>query len=100
MIRGRLTAINGHAVESLRAARNGEDTFATREQNLTWASELAADNRIIAGRWWTAADFGKPLVSLASEFQEALGLRDGDRLPFDIAGEAPEVPVSQHPKVN
>src|SRR5207237_552623 len=55
MIRGRLTRINGYAVESLRAARNGEDTFATREQNLTWASELGADNRIIAGRWWTAA---------------------------------------------
>ncbi|TLY49378.1 MAG: ABC transporter permease, partial [Gammaproteobacteria bacterium] len=99
MIRGRLTAINGHAVESLRAARNGEDTFATREQNLTWASELAADNRIIAGRWWTAADFGKPLVSLASEFQEALGLRVGDRLSFDIAGEALEVTVASIRKV-
>src|SRR5256886_491885 len=98
MIRGRLTAINGHAVESLRAAR-GEDTFATREQNLTWASALGADNRIIAGRWWTAADFGKPLVSLATEFQESLGLRVGDRLSFDIAGEALEVTVASIRKV-
>jgi len=94
MIRGRLTSINGHAVESLRAARTGEDSFATREQNLTWASELAPDNRIIAGRWWTAEDFGKPLVSLATEFQESLGLRLGDRLSFDIAGEALEVTVA------
>src|SRR5256886_10079050 len=72
----------------------GEDSFATREQNLTWASELAPDNRIIAGRWWTAEDFGKPLVSLATEFQESLGLRLGDRLSFDIAGEALEVTVA------
>ena len=99
MIRGRLTRINGYAVESLRAARNGEDSFATREQNLTWASELGADNRIIAGRWWTAADFGKPLVSLATEFQESLGVQVGDRLSFDIAGEALEVTVASIRKV-
>jgi len=99
MIRGRLTGINGHAVENPRSARNGEDTFATREQNLTWASELGADNRVIAGRWWTAADFGKPLVSLATEFQESLGLQVGDHLTFDIAGEALEVTVASVRKV-
>jgi len=99
MVRGRLTSINGHAVESLRAARNGEDSFATREQNLTWASELAADNRVIAGRWWTAADLGKPLVSLATEFQESLGVQVGDRLSFDIGGEALEVTVASIRKV-
>ena len=99
MVRGRLTSINGHAVESLRAAHNGEDSFATREQNLTWASELAADNRVIAGRWWTAADLGKPLVSLATEFQESLGVQVGDRLSFDIGGEALEVTVASIRKV-
>jgi putative ABC transport system permease protein len=99
MIRGRLTGINGHAVENLRSARNGEETFATREQNLTWATELGADNRIIAGRWWTAADFAKPLVSLATEFQESLGVQVGDHLSFDIAGEALEVTVASIRKV-
>ena len=99
MIRGRLTGINGHAIESLRSARTGEDSFATREQNLTWASELGADNRLIAGRWWTAADFGKPLVSLATEFQESLGVQVGDHLSFDIAGDALEVTVASIRKV-
>src|SRR5205807_2138690 len=77
MIRGRLTAINGRPVEALRPGHGGEEGFATREQNLTWTSELGPDNRIIAGRWWSAEDFGKPLVSLATEFQEALGARQG-----------------------
>ncbi len=99
MIRGRLTSINGRAVESLHAARHGEDTFATREQNLTWAAELGPDNRLVAGRWWTAADFGKPLVSLATEFQESLGVQVGDHLIFDIAGETLEVTVASIRKV-
>jgi putative ABC transport system permease protein len=99
MIRGRLTAINGNRVEDARGGRSSEEGFATREQNLTWASELGADNRIIAGRWWTAADAGKPLVSLASEFQESLGLKVGDHLTFDIAGEMREVTVASIRKV-
>ncbi len=96
MIRGRLIAINGRPVEH---AAHGEDSFATREQNLTWAAELGPDNRIIAGRWWSAADAGRPLVSLASEFQEALGLKVGDQLTFDIAGETREVTVASVRKV-
>ena len=81
MIRGRLTAINGRPVEESHG-RAGEDSFATREQNLTWAAELGPDNRIVAGRWWSAADFGQPLVSLASEFQESLGVER--RRPADL----------------
>jgi putative ABC transport system permease protein len=96
MIRGRLIAINGSPVEQ---TPHGEDNFATREQNLTWAAELAPDNRIIAGRWWSAADAGRPLVSLASEFQEALGVKVGDQLTFDIAGETREVSVASIRKV-
>jgi len=99
MIRGRLTAINGHPAEDARAGRAGEESFATREQNLTWAAGLGPDNRVIAGRWWGAADFGQPLVSLASEFQESLGVRIGDHLTFDIAGETREVTVASIRKV-
>ena len=98
MIRGRLIAINGHPVEESHGAR-GEENFATREQNLTWAEELGPDNRIVAGRWWSAADAGRPLVSLASEFQEAIGVKLGDRLTFDIAGETREVTVASIRKV-
>ena len=103
MIRGRLTRINGRVIESGRAGgereRGGEDSFATREQNLTWSSELGPDNRIVAGRWWTAADAGKKLVSLATEFQDSLGVQVGDQLSFDIAGEALEVTVASIRKV-
>ena len=98
MIRGRLIAINGRPVEETHSP-HGESNFATREQNLTWATELGPDNRIIAGQWWSAADAGRPLVSLASEFQEALGVKVGDQLSFDIAGETREVTVASIRKV-
>jgi putative ABC transport system permease protein len=99
IIRGRLIAINGRAVEPARGARGNEDNFATREQNLTWSDELGADNRVLAGHWWTRADFGQPLVSLASEFQESLHVGVGDHLTFDIAGETLEARVASIRKV-
>jgi putative ABC transport system permease protein len=99
MIRGRLTGINGRPVEDPGSGRSREDNFATREQNLTWTTELGSDNRIIAGSWWRASDSGKPLVSIATEFQESLGLKIGDHLTFDIAGESREVTVASIRKV-
>ncbi len=99
IIRGRLTAVEGRSVESAGAARGTEDSFATREQNLTWSDELGDDNRIVAGHWWRPEDTGKPLVSLASEFQESLGVKVGDRLTFDVAGETLEVTVASIRKV-
>jgi putative ABC transport system permease protein len=95
MVRGRLVAINGTPME--RWPARGE--MAEREQNLTWSYELGDDNRIIAGRWWTRADAGTPLVSLASEFQEALGVKIGDQLEFDVGGERIRARVASFRKV-
>ncbi|HEX4388645.1 MAG TPA: FtsX-like permease family protein [Steroidobacteraceae bacterium] len=99
IIRGRLTAINDKPVEEPRGGHASEENFATREQNLTWSAELGADNRIVAGRWWTGADYGRPLVSLASEFQESLGVQVGDELTFDVAGETIQAKVASIRKV-
>ncbi|MFL6604512.1 MAG: ABC transporter permease [Steroidobacteraceae bacterium] len=99
MLRGRLTHIKGRSVEDLKFSGEEGENFATREQNLTWASEPGADNRIIAGQWWQPTDYGKPLVSLSTEFQESLGVNVGDRLAFDIAGESFDVQVASIRKV-
>ncbi|MDE2448581.1 MAG: FtsX-like permease family protein [Gammaproteobacteria bacterium] len=99
MIRGRLTAIDGRPVEKMRFADHRGEEFANREQNLTWSAALGADNRVVAGRWWTPADDGQPLVSISTEFQQWLGLRLGDPLTFDIAGEPFTVRVASIRKV-
>jgi len=99
MIRGRLLAINDRPLSGLHFPGMRGRGFADREQNLTWAEELGDDNRIVEGHWWSAADQGKPLVSLAVEYQESMGLKLGDRLRFDVGGETYDVTVASFRKV-
>ena len=98
MVRARMTAINGTPAESVKLKGERGRGFVEREQNLTWASQLMEDNQLMEGRWWTKEDFGKPLVSISSEYQEALGLKLGDQLSFDVAGEALTVQRGEHPQ--
>jgi putative ABC transport system permease protein len=99
MIRGRLTAIDGRPVDRMRFADHRGVEFANREQNLTWSSALDTDNRVVAGNWWTPANSGQRLVSISTEFQQWLGLRLGDQLTFDIAGETVTARVANIRKV-
>lgn len=116
MIRARLVEVKGRPVEGRRelapavqpgqraggargGPRGGFGRFADREQNITWTDELGADNRIIAGQWFTAADRGRPLVSLSTEFAESLGVAIGDPMVFDVAGERFEVRLASIRKV-
>jgi putative ABC transport system permease protein len=99
MIRGRMTAINDVPVTQLNFPQGRGANFAQREQNLTWTGELGTDNTLTEGRWWTAQDHGKPLVSVATDFQESLGVKLGDRLTFDIGGQTSQVTIASFRKV-
>ncbi len=101
MLRGRLTAINGENVQTLRFARRGGDArgFSGREQNVTWATSLGDDNQIVAGSFWPSDYHGTPQVSLATEFQESLGVGIGDKVSFDVGGEPFEATVTSVRKV-
>jgi putative ABC transport system permease protein len=99
MIRGRLLTINDQPLSALHFPGLRGRGFADREQNLTWASDLGDDNRIVEGHWWTASDQGKPLVSLAVEYQDSMGLKLGDRLRFDVGGENYDVTVASFRRV-
>jgi len=99
MVRARMTAINSVPVERIRLKGENTRGFLEREQNLTWAATLMDDNQLTAGRWWTPQDYGKPLVSVSSEYQEALHLKLGDTLTFDVAGESLSVRIASIRKV-
>jgi putative ABC transport system permease protein len=94
MIRARLTALNGQPIETMEFVDPRGEGYSRRDQNITWQAELGDDNRIVAGRWWSEADHGKPLVSISDEYQQGLGLKIGDRMTFDVAGETIEAEVS------
>ena len=99
MVRARITAINSRPSESIKLTNESGRGFLEREQNLTWSADLMEDNQMIAGSWWTAADTGKHLVSISTEYQETLHLNLGDRLSFDVAGEALTVEVASIRKI-
>jgi len=99
MVRARITAINGRPSETIKLAGDSGRGFLEREQNLTWSAGLMEDNQLIAGSWWTPGDAGKALVSISSEYQEALRLKLGDKLSFDVAGEPLTVQVASIRKI-
>ncbi len=99
MIRARMTSISGRPIEEIEFTNDRGRGFSERDQNLSWAAEPQADNQITSGRWWNEDDYGKGLVSVASEYQEELGLKLGDRIAFDVAGETLEAEVTSFREV-
>jgi putative ABC transport system permease protein len=99
MIRGRMTKINDGAVGARRYVDRRGEGLAGREQNLTWAAQIGPDNRITEGHWFTPEEAGKPLVSVATDMQQSIGLKLGDKLTFDIAGETIEATISSFREV-
>ncbi len=87
MVRGRLISINSRAVREAVSKEARADNALNRELNLTWTMRLQADNHVVAGRWWTAADAGKSLVSVEAKLAARLGLVVGDELEFSLGGE-------------
>ena len=91
MIRGRLVAINGSAVDPDQFESGRAQRLSEREFNLSYRDNLPASNRIVSGQW---LDPAKAEVSLEDEVAQTLGLKVGDQLQFDIAGELVDVRVT------
>jgi putative ABC transport system permease protein len=96
MIRARLLERNGQAVRGRdfadRADQDADDNReasrrAEREFNLSVADRLRDDNKIVAGRFWSAARPKTPELSVEERYAESLGWTVGDRITFDIAGQ-------------
>lgn len=93
MVRGRMVAKGGVAMEDAVPELARGDNALRRELNLSWGQAMPSDNKIVAGRWWNEADRGKPLISVESKLAERFGLALGDRLKFDIGGTAIEAEI-------
>jgi putative ABC transport system permease protein len=97
MVRGRLVAVNGRPVRPQDYAGDRAQRLLDREFNLSYAAQLPAHNRVIAGRW---LDPGAAEVSVEVGILDTLGLTLGDRLAFDIAGREVEARVSSVRKLD
>jgi putative ABC transport system permease protein len=99
MVRARMTHINGKAIDDMHFESPRGKEFATRDQNITWAEQLGRDNEITDGHWFTPEEYGKPLVSVSSEYMQELKLKVGDQLQFDVSGETRTATISSVRKV-
>jgi len=86
MVRGRLVKIGERSVSAEDYTNERAKRLITREFNLSWATRMRADNRIVEGRWWDAAGGRADQFSVERGLAEALGVRIGDVLTYDIAG--------------
>ncbi len=86
MMRARLTHING--IETTEVQRTTSNAL-RRELNVTWADQLAEDNKILAGQWWDQwrrQEQDLPGVSVEMKTASEIGLKIGDKLQFSFGG--------------
>ena len=97
MIRGRLVAINGREVTGKDFGQDRAARLVEREFNLSHADTAPAHNEVIAGRWVADEEGG---LSVEDGLAKELGLKLGDQLRFDIAGQAQEGRITTLRKVD
>jgi len=97
MIRGRLVTVNGGAVTPEQYATDRAQRLVEREFNLSHSAQAPAHNQVVAGRWTPDEADG---LSVEEGLAEELGLKLGDRLGFDIAGQVVERRITSLRKVD
>ncbi|MDE2612688.1 MAG: ABC transporter permease [Burkholderiales bacterium] len=97
MIRGRLVAVDGRPVTSASYGDERAARLVEREFNLSHDATLPPTNQVVAGRW-TPDEAGA--ISLEEGLATTLGLKIGDRLTFDIAGQTMQARVTSLRRVD
>lgn len=85
MMRGRVTALNGMRVETIKA----DDKVAwvlEGDRGVTFSPTVPEGNVLVKGDWWRPDYAGPPQVSLALDIAEGLGLSIGDTVTVNILG--------------
>ncbi len=97
MVRGRLLAVNGRAVNADDYTEDRAKRLVEREFNLSNASQAPTHNPVVAGRWTP----NEPdAISMEEGIAQTLGLQLGDRLRFDMAGVVTEARITSLRKVD
>ncbi len=85
MVRGRLAQINDHQVQVDDYASPRARRLSQRDFNLSQAAQMNADNKLLAGEWWTVVG-APPQWSVEEGLAQTLGITLGDELTLLIEG--------------
>ncbi|MBS1169689.1 MAG: FtsX-like permease family protein [Burkholderiaceae bacterium] len=91
MMRGRLIEVNSQPVRGEHYVEERARRLVEREFNLSTMREQQPYNDIVAGRWF---DDTQPEASIEEGLAKLLGLKLGDQLAFDIAGQKVEAKIT------
>jgi putative ABC transport system permease protein len=86
LVRARMTAINGQNVDQITFEDPQGERWAKRESNLSFGDKIQTGNQLTEGEWWPQGTENHE-VSVEADFGYDLGIKLGDELSFDIAGE-------------
>ena len=93
LVRARMTAINGQDVNQISFEDPQGERWAKRESNLSFSDEIQTGNTLTRGQWWQPGSDSRE-VSVEEDFGRELGVKLGDELSFDIAGEPVQATVT------
>lgn len=94
MTRARLVALKGKPVTADTFDDDPETRrWVNREFNLSWTDHFGDDNEFIKGRAWGPDATGKPWLSLDEGAFKQLGVKLGDHLTLDFAGQQLQLEV-------
>jgi putative ABC transport system permease protein len=93
LLRARIGEINGVDLSEYRAPTRFGRNQLEDEINLTWLDDLADDNEVVAGEFWSPGDT-RPQLSIEQSLAEGSGLDLGDTVTFVVGGEELDVTVT------
>ncbi len=100
MVRGRLMAINGRAVDADGFEDQRTKRLVEREFNLSFMESLPTHNSIAAGAWFQGEDLGRGALSVEEGIAKRLNINLGDTLTWSVAGREFKAPVTNLRKLN
>jgi putative ABC transport system permease protein len=86
MVRGRLVQVNGQPVKAEDYEDQRAQRLMDREFNLSWAEQLPKGNTVVAGQWHGKGQPKAAEFSVEQGLAQTLGLKLGDRITYEIAG--------------
>jgi len=105
MFRGRLTAINDKPVKEMKFETGRAQRLVEREFNLSHSADMPQHNKAVAGDWMAdappkAGEATGNGISVEDGLAKELGLKLGDTMSFDIAGQIVSARVTQFREVD
>ncbi len=102
MVRGRLVGINGKPVQPEDFTEDRARRLVDREFNLSYADTPPRHNEVVAGTYRSQASpsQGAEELSVEEGLAKTLGLKLGDTLQFDVAGQASQGRITSLRKVD